>query len=372
MKVLIIIDSLAKGGKERRMLELIKELKADSRLFEILLVSLTDVVEYDYVYNLPVHLTIIKRKFKKDPSVIFRLRKIIRDFNPAVIHSWGTMSSVYIMMVNMRRRIPFINGVIADAHPHLNITDKHYFRVKLTTPFSDVFVSNSLAGIKAYGTPRAKSVCIYNGIDFGRFSNLTPAGILARELWPEGKAGRFVITMVAAFEKRKDYATLIRAATTVCATDRKIVFLLIGDGSELDRIKEMTPSSLLGSNIIFLGKRKDVEALLQLTDLGVLITNSDVHGEGISNAIIEYMASGKPVIATRGGGTNEIVENGTNGYLIEPKNPTLLAQKIRELVNNTELCAKMGEAGYRLVHDRFDIKKNKEQYISLYRRLARS
>ena len=132
--------------------------------------------------TLPINFEIIKRKYKKDFSVVFKLKKIIDAFKPDIIHSWSTMASVLLSMANLFKRIPLVNGVLADAYANLNWTDKHYLRVKLTTPFSSVFVSNSEAGILAYKTPFHKSVCIYNGIDFSRFENLRPVSEIENEI----------------------------------------------------------------------------------------------------------------------------------------------------------------------------------------------
>ena len=82
---------------------------------------------------------------------------------------------------------------------------------------------------------------------------------------------------------------------------------------------------------------------MNIFDVGILLTNSMEHrGEGISNSIIEYMALAKPVVATRGGGTNEVVIDGQNGYLIDPFNEDQLIEKIKILVKNKAYRIKIG------------------------------
>jgi glycosyltransferase involved in cell wall biosynthesis len=279
------------------------------------------------------------------------------------------MASICLVPLLLFRKIPLVNGVIADAPQHVNFSNKIYQRVRLTSPFSAVFVSNSKAGLSAYRIPAKKSVCIYNGIDFNRFLDLPPRGEIEKEFWPQGKKDRFIIAMVAAFEKRKDYHTLIQAAILLCESSSQVVFLLIGDGQDLPAIKNEIPAALKGTRIIFTGKRNDIESLLRITDVGVLLTNSAVHGEGISNSIIEYMASRKPVIATRGGGTDEVVQDGVNGFLVEPKNPRQLVEKLNLLIRDPGLCRKLGDAGFTFVHENFDAIKAKQKYEDLYRRL---
>lgn len=370
MKILMVIDSLDKGGKERRMLELIKGLKKHREDFDIYLVSLTDKVEYKYVYDMPIRFEIIKRKYKKDPRIVFKLKKIITDFQPDVIHSWSTMASIYLSAANIFSKKPLINAVLADAHANLGWSDKHYRRVKLTTPFSDVIVSNSEAGIRSYKTPVSKSVCIYNGIDFNRFENLRPVTDMENEILNSRKNGRTVVSMVASFDERKDFETLVNAAIKMCSANKELVFVLIGGGPTLPVLKAKVPAELLNKQIIFTGKKDDIESILQIIDIGMLITNAETHGEGISNSIIEYMAVGKPVIATRGGGTDEVVRDGENGFLIDPRNEGQIIEKIEILLSKPTLVATMGQQAYRWARQQFDIHKKTEEYVDLYHKLV--
>jgi|SRR6516225_300332 hypothetical protein len=121
MRILMVIDSLAKGGKERRMLELINGLKLRQEEFDIYLLSLSDRVEYEYVFDLPIRFEVLKRKYKKDPSLVIKIKKIINTYKPDIIHSWSTMASVYLSTANPLSKIPLVNAVLADAHNSLNI-----------------------------------------------------------------------------------------------------------------------------------------------------------------------------------------------------------------------------------------------------------
>jgi glycosyltransferase involved in cell wall biosynthesis len=363
MKILMVVDSIVKGGKERRMLELVKALTKPGQDYTIYLVSLTNVVEYDYVHKLPIKLEIIERRSKKDPRVILKLRKIIRSFQPDIIHSWGTMASIYLSLVNfITPKSRFINGTIADAYQNLDWRDTHYLRVKLTTPFSKVMLGNSQAGIKAYRVPRHKTVCIYNGIDLSRFNNLPSPDQVAQQILGRKKGDSFIGAMVGAFEDRKDYDTLIRAAVKLCSAQKNVIFLLIGEGSLMSSIKEQVPAEILNTQIHFLGSRSDIEAILQIADVGLLITPC----EGISNSIIEYMASGKPVIASREGGTGELVIEKETGFLVDQKAVDQIIEKMHLFMANPELANNMGIKGRQRIEEHFDIAKMTEAYIRLY------
>lgn len=364
MRILMVVDSIVKGGKERRMLELVKALTRPGQDYSIYLVSLTNVVEYDYVHDLPIKLEIIERKSKKDPRVILKLRKIVRTFKPDVIHSWGTMASIYLSLVNLvTPRSRFINATIADAYEGLTWRDTHYLRVKLTTPFSKVLLGNSRAGIRAYRVPLHKTICIYNGIDLARFENLTPVQTVEQQVLGRPKADSFIATMVGAFEDRKDYDTLIKAAIRICEKNNRVVFLLIGEGSLLESSKKQVPNDL-HNQVRFLGSRNDIEAILQISDVGMLITPC----EGISNSIIEYMASRLPVIASRDGGTGELVIDRETGFLVEQKAVDQIIEKLELLMSNPSLAASMGEKGRIRIEQNFDIHKMTEAYKDLYQK----
>jgi glycosyltransferase involved in cell wall biosynthesis len=176
--------------------------------------------------------------------------------------------------------------------------------------------------------------------------------------------------MVASFDERKDFETLIRAAIALCTTDSSYVFLLMGSGPLLEVLRAAVPLKLIENRqIIFTGKRNDIESVLQIIDVGVLMTNPANHGEGVSNSIIEYMASAKPVIATRGGGTDEVVIDQYNGFLIEPRSESALIEKIEMLFNNRKLGATLGENGRKYVLENFELGKKSAEYIVLYRNL---
>lgn len=370
MRILMVINTLYKGGKERRVLELIKGLKKHNENFEIYLVSLTNVVHYPYVYDLPITFEIIhKKQDGKDFGLIFKLRKVIKTFNPDIIHSWDTTASGYLLLANVFYNKPMLHGIIYDASANLSDHNRTLYKsVKRLTPFSKVIISNSHAGIRSYKTPLKKSICIHNGIDFNRFKNLRPAEEVELELLGERKGNKFIIAMVALIEIRKDHDSLLEAAARLCSRDKDIIFLIIGHGTLMDEKKAKVPAELLDKQIKFLGSRQDIESILQIADAGALLTNADNHGEGISNSIVEYMASGKPVIATRGGGTDEIVIDGKNGYLVDPKNVDQIVEKIEILRTDPELKKTMGENAYNWVYQEFNIEKMTDSFIELYRK----
>ena len=117
-----------------------------------------------------------------------------------------------------------------------------------------------------------------------------------------------------------------------------------------------------GNSIRFLGKQRDIESIVNVFDVGVLASYAD----GISNSIMEYMAVGKPVVATDHGGTREIVVHNKTGFLVEPKNPGQMAAKIEFLLNDRETARAMGQEGYERLRHEFSLERMTKRYIELY------
>ena len=364
MTILFLNDTMGAGGKERRLLELIKLLAADHK---IILVSLSEDVGYDYIRSLPIEFITIKRAGKLAFKPFTVIGQIIKKYNPDIIHSWGSLAGLYLIPSAIRRRKRFINGSIADAPKKLSVFNKHYVRGKMTYPFSSLIISNSKAGIKSYRAPESKSLCIYNGMDFNRFKNLKDPAMLKAEIFNETTPDLFVVGMVANFDARKDHKTLVKSAIKLLQKNQQLRFVLVGAGSMLD-VMQTVPAELK-NKICFLGKRSDVESIVQLFDIGVMLTNSDVHGEGISNSIIEYMALQKPVIATRGGGTDELITDNENGFLIDTGAEDQLTEKIELLLSNHELAKKIAKKGFELVFKEFNINVMAAKYLDVYNKM---
>ncbi len=171
--------------------------------------------------------------------------------------------------------------------------------------------------------------------------------------------------MVADFSENKDYGTYIIAANNILLSSRDISFLCIGYGDDT-KYKQMV-SSQNKDKIFFLGLQENVENIMNICDIGILITNNKKHGEGISNALLEFSALGKPVIATVGGGNVELVKQGITGFLINPESAKELEEKIKLLLSNEELRTSFGENSEKRIKDIFSIDMMVTNFISIYK-----
>lgn len=362
MKILIVTDSFHTGGKERRLIELLKGLIKKGVHCE--LVALSEVVQYDELYDLNLKIHFFKRAYNKDISIFGKLKKLIKESQPDIIQSWSSMASIYVAPIARLYNIQFINATIADAPKHSNLMKKSFFRRKITFPFSDAIIANSYAGLKSYRAPMHKSFAIHNGFDMKRIQSLRDADQVRKEFNIETP---FVVGMIGKFEDRKDYDTYIKAATSIVNQRDDVSFLAIGDGKNFEKVKSLLPES--HPRIIFTGRQSGVESLINIFTIGVLTTNDRVHGEGISNAILEYMVLGKPVIASRGGGTAEIVLDSETGMIIDPFDQNALVEKINFLLDHEQTREEMGKKGALRIEQNFSLEKMTDAYIELYHKL---
>lgn len=362
MRILMISDNLMKGGKERRMLELLRFFDTIKDI-EILLIILKDQIDYPKVYELKnTKLHILTRKIKKDPFVFFRIFRLSKKFGPDIFHSWGSMPSVYIFLVALFMRKPLINAMIANAI--CKKFSKNWIRAKLTFPFSKIILANSRSGLEAFNVTKKKGRVIFNGFNLDRLLNLNTKNEI-RAKYSLNK--KFTIGMVAAFHDRKDYETYLEVADKMCESREDLTFLAIGDGKLLDFYRNKYAHN---KNIHFTGNILDIEALINAIDIGVLLTNPRIHFEGISNALLEFMALGKPTIASRGGGTDELIKHNDNGLLIKPLSTEEFEKTLNELIKNSELRLKLGQNAREDINKRFSIESMAMQTIGLYKELV--
>lgn len=362
MKILFYIESLHSGGKERRLVELIKALSNDSSYKMEVVLTKKGIHYFDsFPRNIKIHYTLRKERKKKDISVFYNFYKIAKMFNPDIIHVWSNLTAIYAVPAKMFLKIPLINNQITNTTHHGSGSILSH---KLTFPFSDKIIANTHAGLKAYKAPMHKSLVIYNGFDFNRVANLKEKSIIRKEFNMQTK---YTVAMVATFSKKKDYKTFILAANRLLKERDDITFLCIGSGDS-GIYQQMVPKENI-NNILFLGRQDNVESIMNVCDLGVLMTNPK-HGEGISNAILEFNALGKPVIATSGSGTAEIIEDGVNGLLIKPKSSDELANKILYLIDDKKERLELGEKAKSKVISKFSIHRMIEDFNTIYKEMV--
>ena len=363
LRILHLVDSLRIGGKERQTVELLKGLQ---RFDSVELLVVTMGVEQFYVPDiekLGIPLVYLLRRMRWDPTVLPRLWRILRRFRPHIVHTNSEMAMSYAWPLARLMNIRIINNTIRNAFSG-NGLRWHWH--KLMLHLADARVANSNAGFATRGMQHdgPRNYVVYNGFDTERFQSRASAS--TNNLGFDA-GGRKVVGMVAEFSDYKDFPTFIRAAQNVLTSRNDVLFVAVGDGKNLEECKRMI-SPEEEESIRFLGQRKDVEAIVQQMDVGVLCTFT----EGISNSVMEYMAAGKPVVVTDGGGSCELLVDNVHGFLVPPSNPAAVAEKIDLLLNDPSKARQMGAAGSRRLQDCFSLEHLAENTLKMYKEVLRS
>jgi len=357
LRILHLVDSLRVGGKERQIVELLKGLCRSSSVESIVVTMGVEQFYVPDIQKLGIPLFYLVRHMRWDPTVFPRLWRIMRQFRPDIIHTNSEMAMSYAWPLARLMNIRIINNTMRNAFSGKGLRWRWH---KLMLHLADARVANSKAGFASRGIPHDDpgNYVIYNGLDLDRFeSSASPNG----EKLAFHAKGRKVVGMVAEFSDYKDFSTFIRAAQEVLARRQDVVFVAVGDGKNLDACKRMVSTN--EKSILFLGKRKDVEALLQQIDVGVLCTFT----EGISNSVMEYMAAGKPVVVTHGGGSSELIVDGEHGFLVPASDPKAVARRLEFLLDHPSNAEQMAAAGRSRVQEMFSLSQLAENTLRMYR-----
>lgn len=357
MQILFFINGIHPGGKERRMLELMKQIKLLPQ-YDFELVVMNNEINYPEIFELGINIHYLIRNSKKDFSIFHKFYKICKHYKPDIVHCWDGMTAVYSIPACRILNISLVNGMIVNSPLKSNFFNKNWLRGKVTFPFSTIIIGNSYSGLQAYGAPSKKSFLIHNGFNFKRIENLIPPKEIYEEL---DIKTQYIVGMVATFSEFKDYKTYYKAASIILKNRKDITFLAIGSNTDSTDSHNLIPLDFK-QYFRLLGKKNHIESYINVMDVCVLSTFS----EGISNSILEYMALGKPVIASSGGGTSEIVLDKQTGYIVKNSDPPILARNIEKLINNWELRKKMGLLGQERIKNHFSIDSMVEKYIYHY------
>jgi glycosyltransferase involved in cell wall biosynthesis len=208
---------------------------------------------------------------------------------------------------------------------------------------------------------------IHGGVDVDRYAELARADTrdIRHELGLTDASA--VVGIVANSRPLKDLATFLRAAASVVEVAPGTRFVIIGEGWQRDKLVRLARELHLDGNVLFLGLRRDVPRIVSILDIGVCSSLS----ESCCNAILEYMASRKPVVATRVGGNPELVIEGHTGLLVPPQDPPALAGAILALLQDRGLALEMGRAGQQRARQSFSLERMASQTQLVYEGLLR-
>jgi sugar transferase (PEP-CTERM/EpsH1 system associated) len=285
------------------------------------------------------------------PGLALRLARLLRRLRADVVHTHDDRPHLY---GTLAARLAGVRRVIHTRHGqgiHQSRRQAALVNLAAGRVHRFVCVSHDSARLAVrQGVPARKVTVVWNGIDLGRFA---PAGPR-----PGGPA-----VIVARLSPEKDHATLLRAAARVVRTDPSFRLEVAGDGPCREDLHRLAGELGLAGCVRFLGAVRDVPALLARAGLFVLSSVS----EGVSLTLLEAMAAGLPVVATRVGGNPEVVADGTTGLLVPATDADALAGALRVLWRDPETARSLGAAGRLRAEHHFDVRAMVAAYERLYR-----
>lgn len=367
-----VIHRLGVGGLENGLIKIINQMPVDR--YRHAIVCLQGYSDFSRrLKRADVAIYDMAQQDGHDLGAYWRLFRLFRKLRPAIVHTRNLSaleSQVIAALAGVRARVHGEHG--RDSYDLYGQNRKYNLLRRLIRPFVGhyIAVSRDLQNwlMETIGVAPARVSQIYNGVDNVRFhpsqtsrDNLGTAGFLQSDSIVIGSVGRMAAV--------KDYPTLVRAFLRLLELapelrDR-LRLLIVGDGESravcLERLK------LHGQLAWLPGERADIPELMSAMDIFVLPSL----GEGLSNTILEAMASALPVVATRVGGNPELIQEGVTGALVPSADPEAMARALLDYVRDPKLRHQHGRAARAVIDSEFSMEAMMQGYLSVYDRVLK-
>lgn len=360
MKILHVITSLATGGAEHLMVDLLPRLRGVGNDVELLVF---DGTATPFLRQLRDAGIVVHRLGEGgnvySPLHIARLTKFLRRYD--VVHTHNTACQLFAPMAKLLSWSR--TKLVTTEHNTTNRRrGKWYFKPIdrwMYARYSAIIAISEKAEsmLRAYVHPK-HLITIENGIDVDRYANAAAAPRC--EMVPEYAEGDVVIAMVAGFRMQKDHDCAVRAMAELPANYK---LCLVGDGERRAEIEELIASLGLQQRVRLMGIRSDVPNILKAADVNLLAS----HWEGLSLSSVEGMAAGRPFVASDVDGLREVVQG--NGILFAEGNHRQLAEILLRLINNRDEYEKVARACADAATN-YDIALMVERYHQVYNELC--
>lgn len=292
-------------------------------------------------------------------------RKLMEKGRFDLSHSFFTVPCGFLsLLLKWHHKLPYIVSLRGADVPGYSVRFGAIYGllrpfIRLIWSNAGIVVSNSqgLKNLALRSAPRQEIGVIYNGIDIDHF----------RPDPTRKKGGKFIITTGASrVTHRKGLNYLIEAVAKLAPKHSDLQLKIMGEGDAQKELEKMVVDLNLQNQVEFLGRipREETAPYYQEADVFVLPSLN----EGMSNAMLEALSSGLPLLATDTGGSDELIREGENGFIIKMKDSADIAEKIGKLINDPELVKKMGEAS-RKKAEGMNWKSVARQYYELYNKL---
>lgn len=358
-RILHIIPTLDRAGAEKQLTLLASGLPKD--MFDVHVCVLTrDGPLHEELDRAGVPVTVIGKRWRLDPQAFWALKRHVGRLQPDLVQTWLFAANAYGRAAALACGVKHLIASERCVDPWKNLwqfaIDRQLARRTAR------LVANS-DGVRSFhvrhGLPADRFVVIPNGVLPAPPSRWTREQLLERLGLPPGSR---LLGLVGRLWLQKRVKDAIWIADLLKVAREDVHLLVIGDGPQRDRLCRYRDQVLIRDKVHFLGHRDDVSDLMPHFD--VLLSTSGYEGQ--SNAILEAMAAGRPVVATNIAGTRDLVVDGKTGYLAPVGDRTTMAKHLYRLIEDVDLAHRLGEAGRQRVIDEFAVEKMVARYTALY------
>lgn len=359
-RVLQVVLSLSPGGTERLVIELSRRLHDDHGMAVCCLDEPGAWAQELVERGIPV--TSLQRRPGFSPELGRRVARIAREQGADTLHCHHYSPFIYGTLARWFQPMKMVfteHGRASDGPPSRKRRVANQVFARL--PAHIFAVSRDLRRhMIAEGFPASRVGVIYNGIETGDLPSgrSDPASKALLGLGPE----HLVVGAVGRLDPVKDLPTLLTAFRDVVSVVPQARLALIGDGPERQAVSAMVGELQLHGSVVMTGYRRDVRDLLPALDLYV---NTSIF-EGVSLTILEAMAAGLPVVATKVGGTPEVVTDGAHGVLVPARNAEAIARALSTLLSDAPRRGQLGRAARAHVVEHFSVERMVSQYAAAY------
>lgn len=317
--------------------------------------------------NIPVYE--LEKRPGKDWTLYLKLWRLFNKKNIHIVHSHNSQVWLYS---SIAAKIAGVSSIVHTQHANIpNPSRLHIFGCKLTASLTDVVVATSNQGahflFENINLSPGKTKVVYNAVEYGKYRDCK-VDIYAKKTGLGINGFSHIVGVVGRLNHKKNHLSLIDAFHKVSKVFDTACLLIIGDGEMKSILKNRVAELGILDKVLFLGNRRDVPELLYIMDIFVLPSIT----EGLSMAILEAMASGLPVVATRVGGNPELVVDNETGILVPSNDPQALVQAISSLLSDEGLSKKMGMAGQKRLLNLFDVNRMALEYMTVYEKCLRN